>query len=149
MVERARPEDFMDIAALDRVAWSRNRNAGFIPDGEHVWRIWAEHALTFTAREAGQLLGAIVAFPCLDGRYCVHKVIVDLDERGKGIGSRLFERLLAELDSIGADSFLTVDPENEAALALYAKWGYDERLFVPGYYRPEEDRYVLTRRARF
>ncbi|WP_022663304.1 GNAT family N-acetyltransferase [Paucidesulfovibrio longus] len=148
-VQRATPGDFLEIAALDRTAWKGNRNNAFIPDGEHVWRLWAEHALTFTARSAGRLLGAIVAFPCLDGRFCVHKVMVEPAERGQGVGSRLFERLLKELDARAEDAFLTVDPENKAALALYAKWGFDERSFVPGFYRAEEDRYVLLRRARF
>lgn len=149
VVHRAAPGDFIEIAALDRVAWAANRNSEFIPDGEHVWRIWTEQALTFTARRNKKLIGAIIAFPCLEGEFCVHKVIVDMAERGKGVGSSLFERLLRELDSRATNAFLTVDPQNESALALYAKWGFSERSFVPGYYRPEEDRFVLRRRARF
>ncbi|MGE4291182.1 MAG: N-acetyltransferase family protein [Desulfovibrio sp.] len=148
-VRRAEPGDFLEIAALDRVTWRSNRNSAFIPDGEHVWRLWAEHALTYVARREGRLFGVIVAFPCLDGRFCVHKVIVEPEQRGRGVGSGLFERLLCELDGLGADAFLTVDPENQAALALYAKWGFDERTFVPGFYRADEDRFVLLRRARF
>lgn len=148
-VQRAEPGDFLEIAALDRTAWKANRNSEFIPDGEHVWRLWTEHALTFVVRREGALRGAIVAFPCLDGRFCVHKVMVEPAERGRGLGSLLFERLLAELDERAADAFLTVDPENGAALALYAKWGFDERTFVSGFYRAAEDRFVLLRRARF
>jgi [ribosomal protein S18]-alanine N-acetyltransferase len=151
---RATPGDFLAIADLDRRAWTKNRNAEFIPDGEHVWRLWCEHGLTFCAlaeddENGGNcLVGAIVAFPCLDGRYCVHKAFVEEAQRGQRIGAGLFEALLNELDAIGADAFLTVDPVNEAGIRLYERWGFTERQFVPGFYRSNEDRYVLTRRAR-
>jgi len=147
-IRRANVTDFMAIAALDRTVWSRNRNAEFIPDGEHVWRLWVEHGLVYCAMHDGVLVGAIVAFPCLSGVFCVHKAFVVEALRGQQIGTRLFEALLAELDRLGAESFLTVDPINEAGVRLYEKWGYTERRFVKGYYRPHEDRYVLTRRAK-
>ena len=148
VVDRAQPRDFLEIAALDRVAWQQNRNPEFIPDGEHVWRIWCEFALVYTARNDGRLAGVILAFPCVDSRFCVHKVMVAQECRGQGLGSRLFAILLEELDRRGVAAFLTVDPVNSAAIALYEKWGFSERVLVPGFYRPEEDRLVLTRRSR-
>ena len=78
----------------------------------------------------------------------LHKVFVDQAYRGKGLGSELFDVVLAECDVHGVDCFLTVDPVNEGAVRLYEKWGFTERKFVQGYYRPEEDRYVLTRHSR-
>jgi len=145
---QAEPEDFLAIAALDRVAWLENANPEYIPDGEHAWRIWAEHALTFAAKDGDALVGAVLAFPCVDGRYCLHKVIVDQGVRGQGIGTGLFQRLFTVLDERGVDVFLTVDPVNLAAVRLYENWGFTEREFVAGYYRPHEDRLVLTRMAR-
>jgi len=144
-IDRAAPSDFQDIAALDRVAWRDNRHGTYIPDGEHAWRIWCEHALTYVARDAGRVVGAILAFPCLDRRFCVHKAMVAADCRRRGIGSALFEILLVELDRRGAAAFLTVDPANAAGIALYEKWGFTGRTLVHGYYRPQEDRYVMTR----
>ena len=145
---KAEISDFLAIAALDRRAWKQNRNSEFIPDGEHVWRLWVEHALCFTAKEENTLLGAICAFPCVSGKWFVHKVFVEFEKRGTGIGTKLFGVLLAELDKRKAESFLTVDPVYEHAVRLYEKWGFTERQFVQGYYRPNEDRYVLTRTAR-
>lgn len=142
---KAAESDFLAIAELDRNAWKHNKNSQFIPDGEHVWRLWVEHALVFLAKEQNVVIGAILAFPCVSGKWCVHKVFVDNKKRGLGIGTRLFEFLLEEIDKMSVDCFLTVDPVNESALRLYEKWGFTERNFVKGYYRSNEDRFVLTR----
>jgi len=149
-ITRAEPNDFLAIAELDRQAWKQNRFPDRIPDGEHVWRIWTEQALVFCARatESNIILGAVVAFPCLDGSFCLHKVFVCPDSRGRGIGAQLCESILEELDRRRTTVFLTVDPANRRALRLYRRWGFLPRAFVPGYYRPEEDRHVLVRSAR-
>lgn len=146
---RAEIKDALPIAALDRVAWLANRNSDFIPDGEHAWRLWVEHALVFCAFDKqGTLMGAILAFPSINGIYCLHKVFVDTSARGLGVGSKLFSLLLNELDRERAGCFLTVDPENSTAIALYKKWGFTDKEFVAGYYRSHEDRYVMTRPQR-
>lgn len=144
---RATRADFLGIAALDRAAWRDNRNSAFIPDGEHAWRHWVEDALVFCARDGERIVGAALAFPCLDGRFCLHKAMVYPTYRGQGIATRLMELLLEALDSRRADVFLTVDPLNEAAIHLYERWGFGERRLAPGYYRDEEDRLVLMRRS--
>ena len=144
---RAEPSDFAEAAALDGRAWEAYANAEAIPDGEHVWRLWVEHALVYVARQADELIGVILAFPCLSGAWCVHKVFVDVEHRDRGVGTRLFEMLLTETDEMRVDCFLTVGPANERALRLYQKWGFTDRRFVKGYYQPDEDRFVLTRRA--
>jgi GNAT superfamily N-acetyltransferase len=145
---KADPSDFLEVAALDREAWKQNRNSQYIPDGEHVWRIWLEHALAYTAKENGKVAGAIVAFPCISGQWFVHKVFVDLEIRGRGIGTRLFEILLSQIDEIKADCFLTVDPAYGDTIRFYETLGFIDKIFFPGYYRSNEDRFVLTRRWR-
>jgi len=148
-IERAMPGDFLAIADLDRRAWPENVNGDSIPDGEHVWRIWCEHAWTWVARaQEKRVVGALVAFPCVDGSSCVHKVMVAESWRGRGIGSLLFQPLFEVLDTSGTDCFLTVDPSNESAVRLYRNWGFTRDRFVKGYYRSHEDRLVLTRPGR-
>lgn len=146
--EKARIADFLSIAALDRTAWQQNRISNFIPDGEHVWRLWVEHALVYSAKDGDTVIGAILAFPCVSSIYCVHKVFVEQSYRGQDVGTKLFEMLLCEIDKLKVKCFLTVDPTNEAALRLYAKWGFTEKKYIKGYYRANEDRYVLSRRSK-
>jgi len=145
---KAEGEDFLGIAALDRSAWRDGRHPERIPDGEHVWRVWVAGAYVYVARDGNQVVGAIVAFPTRQGTLFVHKVMVDKAWRGRGIGTRLFGLLLVDIDAhVHAACFLTVDPANEAAVERYARLGFSEREHVTGYYRDDEDRYVLTRPA--
>jgi len=148
-IDRATPADFLAVAALDREAWSDNAHATYIPDGEHVWRIWCEHALTYVARgKEGRIDGVVLAFPCVEPScYCLHKIMVRHDARGQGIAPQLMAALLIDIDRLGADLFLTVDPANAKAINLYERWGFTDRSFVAGYYRPEEDRLILTRKG--
>jgi len=145
LIKKAKVNDFLEIASLDREAWGNNNHSTFIPDGEHVWRIWAEHAIVLCATQNNDLRGVILAFPSIDGSYCVHKVFVKKEYREQGIGSKLFNALLEEIDKLKVTTFLTVDPDNQTAIALYKKWGYNKSTFVKGFYRPEEDRFVLSR----
>lgn len=145
-IRQATVGDFLAIADLDRHAWLKYPQAEFIPDGEHAWRLWVEHGLVYCAEDSDRIIGAIAAFPTAYGQYCVHKAFVEELRRGQGIGTALFQALLGELDHIGAEAFLAVNPENAAAVRLYERWGFTERRFVEGYYRPSEHRYVLTRR---
>ncbi len=138
--------DFLEIAALDRAAWQSNHHAEFIPDGEHAWRIWCEHSVMYTARCEEEIVGAILAFQCENGVYCLHKVMVSQEYRGKGIAGLLFKALFNDLDAKKVDSFLTVDPLNKVALALYKKLGYRIKELVAGYYRSHEDRYLMLRK---
>jgi len=145
-IETARPGDAAATAALDAVAWSDGAHPERIPDGEHVWRIWIDGAWVFVARERGALVGAIVAFPVLGGELFVHKVMVAAEYRRRGIGTRLFKTLLDEVDATsGAACFLTVDPAHAGDVRRYEALGFAEKEYVAGFYRDDEDRYVMRR----
>ena len=145
MIRQAQPADFLAVAALDRQAWSENREATFIPDGEHAWRLWTEHAIVSVYEPDDVVLGAALAFPTLSGTFCLHKIFVDRSCRGEGVGTKLMNETLFQIDRLGVACFLTVDPSNEAAIRLYESFGFVDRDFVKGYYRAAEDRFVLTR----
>ena len=64
------------------------------------------------------------------------------------MGTRLFELLLAHVDAhVRVDCSLTVDPARSAEVKRYERLGFTEKRFVGGYYREDEDRYVMTRPA--
>lgn len=62
-IRPALPNDFLAVSALDRKAWANLLHGNeVIPDGEHTWRMWCEHALMFVAEEA-----TARCHPALDG----------------------------------------------------------------------------------
>jgi [ribosomal protein S18]-alanine N-acetyltransferase len=144
--QKAGIRDFLDIARLDREAWTQSRHSEHVADGEHAWRLWVEHALVYVAKTGETVQGTIIAFPCASGMWCVHKFFIAREFRGTGVGSRLFDLMMAEMDAMDVVCFLTVDPVNESAIHIYERRGFLEKRFVSGYYRDVEDRYVLTRR---
>lgn len=147
-IGEATPEEFLAVGALDRLAWPAAPDT-FIPDGEHIWRIWCDFATLLVARtggeqplpETGAIAGAVVMFPTRQGELCLHKIMVHPQCRGLGLGTRLME---AALERAGQPVLLTVDPENAAAVQLYRNFGFAVRERIDGYYRPHEDRLLMV-----
>lgn len=143
--ERAKPQDFLNIAALDRIAWA-DSGSNFIPDGEHVWRVWCEYATVLVVRseknlsESGDIAGALVMFPTELREQFLHKIMVHPDCRGRGLGTQLMD---AGLKLATEPVLLTVNPDNLAAVRVYEKSGYRVRERVNGYYRSHEHRLIM------
>lgn len=139
--------EFLDVAALDRIAWPESRDT-FIPDGEHIWRVWCDHATLLVARvtdrepfsETHEVAGALVMFPSQTSELFLHKIMVHPVCRGKGVGTALMKTALSGTQ---VPVLLTVDPENAAAVALYEQFGFQIRERIDGYYRPHEDRLIM------
>ena len=148
-IETASDRDYLHVAALDRIAWPIAPDL-FIPDGEHIWRIWCDMATLLVARrpsgsdslsESGDIAGALVMFPTNASELCLHKIMVHPECRGSGIGTQLMQAGLAQANT---PVLLTVDPSNNAAVALYQNFGFDVRERIDGYYRPHEHRLIMV-----
>ena len=147
-VENATPADFLGVAALDRIAWPDTPET-FIPDGEHIWRVWCAWGTLLVVRAAEDkplpgthgIAGAVVMFPTQDGETILHKIMVHSSCRGSGIGTALMHAALGRAET---PVLLTVDPENEHAVALYRGFGFEVRETIAGYYRPHEDRHIMV-----
>ena len=120
-IEPASDRDYLHVAALDRISWPTAPDL-FIPDGEHIWRIWCDMATLLVARlpdtseplsQSGDIAGALVMFPTNAAELCLHKIMVHSDCRGAGIGSELMR---AGLDRAEAPVLLTVEPSRGNAL---------------------------------
>ena len=146
-ISTAQTDDFLSVAALDRIAWP-DINDTFIPDGEHIWRGWCDHATLLVAKvtdreplsETHEVAGALVMFPSKNGELFLHKIMVHPVCRGKGVGTALMKTALSETD---VPVLLTVDPENVPAVTLYEQFGFRSREQIAGYYRPHEDRLIM------
>lgn len=75
----------------------------------------------------------------------INNVTVAPEARRKGAGAALLDALLAEARSRGAHRvILEVRPSNEAAIALYRKFGFSDVMIRKGYYSDTgEDGMVL------
>jgi len=151
-IEDSTPGDFLNVAALDRIVWPDTLDT-FIPDGEHAWRLWCEHATVLVARkttvpplpESNDIAGALLMFPTKQGETFLHKIMVHADCRGSGIGSALMREALLRAET---PVLLTVDPDNGPAVQLYRNFGFEVRTRVDGYYRPHEHRFVMVHPGR-
>ena len=146
-IEKAHRKDYLEIAALDRAAWLDYPNGHNIADGEHTWRHWIEDAIVRIWRHEGRVAGVALAFPTIARGYCLHKIFVDKALRGKGAGRFLLQRLLDEPQLKSASCYLTVNPANHAALGLYREFGFEAGEVIEGYYREDEPRLEMWRRA--
>ena len=147
-IEPAQATDYLKVAALDRLAWPIVPDV-FIPDGEHIWRVWSDTATLLIARRIDEaplsgsedIAGALVQFPTQRGELFLHKIMVHPDCRGTGIGTQLMKAALALAK---APVLLTVDPSNAPAVKLYQSLGFTIREHIRGFYRPHEDRYLMA-----
>jgi phosphinothricin acetyltransferase len=148
VVENAEPTDFLGVAALDRIAWPAAPET-FIPDGEHIWRVWRDHGTLLVVRAAepttlpdtADIAGGLVMFPTAGGETFLHKIMVHPLCRGQGIGTALMNEALGRAQT---SVLLTVDPSNEHAVSLYRSFGFDVRETVVGFYRPHENRHIMV-----
>jgi len=68
------------------------------------------------------------------------------DHRRRGVASALLKRALELLEDVGAESAkLEVRADNEAAIRLYRRFGFEHRKTIPNYYSNGEDALVMVR----
>ena len=76
----------------------------------------------------------------------VKDLAVREDERREGVATALLRRALSQLESVGAASAkLEVRADNEGALRLYRRFGFEHRKTIPNYYSNGEDALVMVR----
>ena len=101
---------------------------------ERQWRDWARNGATserncmvVAERAPGPLLGLGAVF-LTESHFTLVSMWVDPSARGRGIGGAIVESLLAwaERSIPGVEVRLDVNPEQEAAVALYRSHGFQE-----------------------
>lgn len=90
--------------------------------------------------EEGQIVGFVVAAE-VAGEWELENIVVDGSRRRGGLASKLMIELFEVIKGEHGEAiFLEVRRSNQAARALYKKWGFNREGSRPGYYHnPAED----------
>lgn len=103
-----------------------------------------ENTRLWVAVESGVVVGYAAVWMVADQAE-LGDIAVAAERRGRGIGTRLLEAVMAEMTASGIrELFLEVRVSNRSAQRLYARHGFRQVGRRPGYYsRPKEDALVL------
>lgn len=140
-IRRMTTEDVPAVAELDRVSFSLpwpERSFRFEVTDNPASRCWV-------AEVEDRLVGVIVAWLLVDEVH-IATLATHPDFRRRGIAQALLIHVLKTCVDEGArSSFLEVRASNEAAQALYRKFGYEEAGRRPRYYKDnDEDAILMT-----
>ena len=135
----ARRDDLPAVLALER--------AGFPAAEQWSERSWAGELLgegrTVLLARAEQVLG-VVAFRTTGEHADLHRLVVAPGQRRAGLGTALVAAGLDAVRHLGARAvLLEVDYDNEAAIALYQRLGFEQLTARRDYYGPGQDALIL------
>lgn len=138
-------DDVDDVAAIEALAFTNPWHA-------HSFRSLLERkqARILVAEGcSGEILGYAVAWWVQDQAELANLAVKE-EHRGRGIGSALLDRILADLRENEVDSlFLEVRVSNEGALNLYRSRGFVQVALRKDYYqKPREDARILLKELR-
>jgi len=146
-LRRATLDDLDAVMAIETTtfpadAWSRSSMRSELggPHGYYLVAVDAEGGI------AGY--GGLLA-PEGAGQGDIQTIAVAEPFRGRGLGRRIMEALLAEAERRGAaEVFLEVRADNETAQRLYVSLGFERIAVRPHYYQPDnEDAWIMRRTA--
>jgi ribosomal-protein-alanine N-acetyltransferase len=136
-----RPATVADIPELMTIG-RESVSAGHWTERQYEAALTSEHPrrVALVLEEEGALAGFAVAAEAA-GEWELENIAVRSAEQRRGLANRLMGALLAEVSKGGgALIHLEVRESNEAARALYKRWGFGEVGRRPGYYHnPPED----------
>lgn len=137
-LRRATPEDLPGILALEV--------PGFEPRERWSERSWAGElqAENRTVLLAGEPVVGVIAVQLVGGVAELNRIVVDPAYRRKGLGATLVSAGIAIATAAEAEEMLLeVRHDNDAALALYARYGFTEIARRADYYGNGIDAVVL------
>ncbi len=142
---------------LDRLRWWHLESAARLDAelfGATAWSaetFWSELARPesrwYTGAFDDDRLVGYAGLMVTDGQGDVQTLAVSPRARRSGLGSRLLQALLGEAERRKAVSvLLEVRADNEAAIGLYSRAGFERIAIRRGYYQPEgQDAHIMQR----
>ena len=144
-IRHAKPSDYGRVIGRINVWWGGRDMAPMLPK---LFFIHFE-GTSFVAEDSdGELLGFVCGFlsQAADDEAYIHFVGVTPEDRGDGLGRRLYERFFEEARAHGRTVVRCVtSPLNQGSLAFHQAIGFEPSPPQPGYDGPGEERVVLTR----
>jgi ribosomal-protein-alanine N-acetyltransferase len=136
ILSEAQPKDAAAIAALHaasfRRGWSEDEFRTMLGDRQAV--------VAHRAMAGSKLVGFIVSRKAVDESEIL-SVAVAGSAQGRGLGGKLLHLHLCRLVGLGVRKvFLEVDENNEPAIRLYKRAGFEQVARRAGYYRDDAGR---------
>ena len=152
IIRKAEEKDIEQLSEIEMLCfsmpWSQREIAEEMNSETGACFIVAEAAEDLDLAKKGTVLGSVSAWFLPPWEVQVGNFAVRPEARRQGIAGLLMDALIEEAKARGiADISLEVRPSNEAALALYAKYGFKEEGRRKGYYQGKEDALIMWRRA--
>lgn len=143
-IRGAEPADHARVIAVLDDWWGGRRMRDMLP------KLFFVHFrdTSFVAERNGELAGFLVGFLSQSEpeEAYVHFVGVGPEERGSGLGRRLYERFFAvALDHGRTRVTCVTSPLNEGSVAFHRSLGFEPSPSRADYDGPGEDRVVLSR----
>ncbi|MGB3603703.1 ribosomal protein S18-alanine N-acetyltransferase [Gordonia sp. (in: high G+C Gram-positive bacteria)] len=151
LIDPLAPSDLVRCAEIEQILFAGDSPwplEGFVAE------LRANYNTYFAARtEPGALIvgyaGISMLGPAGDHECEVHTIGVDPAFQGFGYGRALLEAMLEVADAAYAPVFLEVRTDNDPAITLYRRYGFETAGVRKNYYQPSgADAYTMVRPAR-
>jgi ribosomal protein S18 acetylase RimI-like enzyme len=118
-----RPQDYQAVMSVIDDWWNGRQMADKLP------RLFFEHFTdtSFAAERHGELAGFLVGFisQSRPGEAYIHFVGVHPDERGRGLGRRLYEHFFAAVRARGCELVRAITaPVNQGSIGFHRQMGF-------------------------
>ncbi len=143
IISHARIDDLADIVELEKT--------GFDAGEQWSESAWAEEITSpdryvLTRQDLAARIIGVATFSCVDDMADLHRVVVRPEARGRGIGASLVRAGIDWASAIGARRMLLeVSQENQPAVALYRRLGFEPISTRRDYYAPGRHALVMLR----
>lgn len=136
-VRPSRPDDVGDVLAIEERCFQQ-------PNAALLMRLCGVTDTLLVCERAGAVAGYVLAAPTSATAGRVISLAVAPAYRERGVGSALMAETLDLLAGKGIDEVeLETRVSNDAAMALYEKFGFTVVGRKPGYYDDGEDAYLM------
>ena len=145
-VRHAKPSDYGRVIGRINVWWGGREMAPILPK---LFFIHFEGTSFVAEGEDGELLGFVCGFlsQTADDEAYIHFVGVTPEDRGDGLGRRLYERFFEEVRAQDRSVVRCVtSPLNQGSLAFHQALGFEVERIAEDYDGPGEDRALLVKR---